>query len=78
MLCNSNSFKKHRGNKFQTDYGELRKVRALLRHGKPVMALTATATHLMVNETTQMLGMHNCTVVKATSNRPNITYNVFS
>ena len=73
MLSNTNSFKKDIRKKFQTGYSELRKVCALLRHGVPVMALTATTTQLMVNEITQMLGMQPV----ITSNRPNITNNIF-
>ena len=47
MLSNTNYFKNNRGKEFQTDYGELKKVCALLRHGVPVMALTKTATDLL-------------------------------
>ena len=45
-------------------------------HGVPVMALTGTATLLMVKEITQILGMYEFVTVKATSNRPNIMYTV--
>ena len=41
-------------------------------HGVPVMALTGTATLLMVKEITQILGMYEFVTVKAISNRPNI------
>lgn len=45
-------------------------------HGVPVMALTGTATLVMVREITQILGMYEFVTVKATSNRPNIMYTV--
>ena len=45
-------------------------------HGVPVMALTGTATLVMVKEITQILGMYEFVTVKATSNRPNIMYTV--
>ena len=38
------------------------------------MALTGTATLVMVKEITQILGMYEFVTVKATSNRPNIMY----
>ena len=41
-------------------------------HGVPVMALTGTATLVMVKEITQILGMYEFVTVKAISNRPNI------
>ena len=42
--------------------------------GVPVMALTATATHDMMKSIALALGMYQCTVVKKSSNRPNICY----
>lgn len=45
-------------------------------HGVPVMALTGTATLVMVREIAQILGMYEFVTVKATSNRPNIMYTV--
>ena len=39
-------------------------IRALLMHGVPVMALTATATHDMMKSVALALGMYQCTVVK--------------
>ena len=65
-----------RGKEFRTAYGDLKQVRALLMHGVPVMALTATATHDMMKSIALALGMYQCTVVKRTCNRSNIYYEV--
>ena len=65
-----------RAKEFRTAYGDLKQVRALLMHGVPVMALTATATHDMMKSIALALGMYQCTVVKRSSNRPNIYYEV--
>lgn len=40
------------------------------------MALTATTTNDTMTEITHTLGMYKCTEIKASSNRPNIMYNV--
>ena len=50
--------------------------RALLMHGVPVMALTATATHDMMKSVALALGMYQCTVVKRSCNQPNVYYEV--
>ncbi|XP_044167851.1 ATP-dependent DNA helicase Q-like 3 [Acropora millepora] len=65
-----------RGKEFRTAYGDLKQVRALLMHGVPVMALTATATHDMMKSIALALGMYQCTLVKRSCNRPNIYYEV--
>ena len=49
---------------------------ALLMHGVPVMALTATATHDMMESVALALGMYQCTVVKRSCNQPNVCYEV--
>ena len=45
-------------------------IRAVLMHGVPVMALTATATHVM-KSVALALGTYQGTVVKRSSNQPN-------
>ena len=52
------------------------KFRALLMHGVPVMALTATATPDMMKNVALALGMYQCTVVKRSCNQPNVYYEV--
>ena len=46
------------------------------RHGVPVMALIATATHDMMKSVALALGMYQCTVVKRSCNQPNVYYEV--
>ena len=61
---------------FRTAYEDLKQICALLMHGVPVMALTATATHGMMKSIALALGMYQCTVVKKSCNQPNIYYKV--
>ena len=61
---------------FHTAYGDLEQICALLMHGVPVMALTATATHGMMKNIALALGMYQCTVVKRGCNQENIYYEV--
>ena len=51
-------------------------IRALFMHGVPVMALTATAIHDMMESVALAQGMYQCTVLKRSCNQPNVYYEV--
>lgn len=67
-----------RGRDFRQAYDELKDIRALMMPGLPMVALTATASCRTRNYVISKLDMEGCGLVKTSSNRPNIFYEVSS
>ena len=65
-----------RGRDFREAYNKLKDIRALMMPGLPMVALTATANCKTRNYIISKLDMEGCIVIKSSSNRPNIFYEV--
>ena len=67
-------FVSHRSSDFRPTYGRLLELRALVPHGVPFLAATATAA--VRREVISLLDMRGCEFVFVTPDRPNIFYKV--
>ena len=61
---------------FRPTYGRLHEMHALVPHGVPFLAATATATSTVRREVISLLDMKGCEFIFASPNRPNIYYEV--
>ena len=65
-----------RSKDFRAEYGRLHKLRALVPHGTPFVACTATATRSIKQEVISSLEMYDCESVVTSPDRSNIYYEV--
>ena len=68
----------NRSKEFRSEYGRLHELRALVPHGTPCVACTATATRSIKEEVISNLEMHTCATVMTSPDRANIYYEVLS
>ena len=65
-----------RSKDFRAEYGRLHELRALVPHGTPFIACTATATRSIKQEVISSLEMYDCKSVVTSPDRSNIYYEV--
>ena len=66
----------YRSKDFRAEYGRLYELRALVPHGTPFVACTATATRSIKQEVISSLEMCDCELVMTSPDRTNIYYEV--
>ena len=67
-----------RGETFRTDLKNIGEVRSILPDGMNIMALTATATKMLRNSISRIIGMHNPFVVAISPCKRNIMFTIGS
>ena len=72
------NFYHNRSKDFRSEYGRLHELRALVPHGAPYMACTATATRSIKEEVISNLEMFACATLMTSPDRANIYYEVLS
>ena len=72
------NFYHNRSKDFRSEYGQLHELRALVPHGTPYVASTATATRSIKEEVISNLKMFACTTLMTSPDRANIYYEVLS